>query len=207
MKMKNVLMILMLSCFAITAANAQDEVEEVSRGFKKENLFTGGSISLGFSNNSFQVGASPVFGYSIAPWVDAGVAVNWNYASFRDIYISGSNDKIRKSTYGGGAFARLFPVNFLFAHAQIEHNFITQKYLPANGGTSSSSKVDATSLLLGAGYATGRYANSGQPFFYLSVLFDVMNNEFSPYTNSGGDIIPIIRAGFQIPLFQGNARR
>lgn len=189
---------------SVTAAWAQDKTPaDDDRGFRKENLFTGGSISLGFSNNSFQVGASPILGYSLASWVDAGIAVNWNYVSFRDRYITGSDDKIRQSTYGGGVFTRLFPVDFLFIHGQLEHNFITQKYLPAGGASQTTGKVEATSLLLGAGYASGRYAGSGQPFFYLSLLFDVMNRPFSPYTNSGGDIVPILRAGFQIPLFQG----
>ena len=46
--------------------NAQDrEEEETKKGFKKENLFTGGSISLAFYNNTFLVGGSPVLGYSI----------------------------------------------------------------------------------------------------------------------------------------------
>lgn len=194
--------IAVIICLEISPVKAQDEkVEE--RGFKKENLFTGGSISLGFSSNSFQAGASPFFGYSIAPWVDAGVTVNYNYVSYRDVYISASNDKLRRSTYGGGLFTRIYPIHFLFLQGQFEHNFITQKYLPGNGGPSEKDKVEANSLLLGAGFASGRYPGSGQPFFYLSVLFDVLDNEFSPYTRTGGGIIPIIRGGLQVPLFQG----
>ncbi len=197
----------LITVCSVTIAWAQEENVEDEGGFRKENLFTGGSISLGFSNNSFQVGASPVLGYSLAPWVDAGIAINWNYVSFRDRYITGADDKIRQSTYGGGVFTRLFPVDFLFLHGQVEHNFITQKYLPAGGGSHTTHKGEATSLLLGAGYASGRYPGSGQPFFYLSLLFDVMNRPFSPYTNAGGDIVPILRAGFQIPLFQGQRHR
>jgi hypothetical protein len=190
-----------IACMAMSSSNAQEETPE-EKGFKKENLFTGGSISLGFSNNTFQVGASPFFGYSIAPWVDAGITVNYNYVSYKSIYLN-SDDKLRRSTYGGGLFTRIYPVNFIFIQGQFEHNFITEKYLPDNGGPTEKNKVEANSLLLGAGYASGRYPGSGRPFFYLSILFDVLDNEYSPYTRTGGGIIPIIRGGLQVPLFQG----
>lgn len=195
-----------LMVFAIQSLHAQEDEPLQEGGFKKENLFTGGGVALGFSSNSFQVGVSPVLGYSLASWVDAGIAVNYNYVSYRDIYLNNADDKIRRSTYGVGAFSRLFPVNFIFAHVQFEHNFITEKYLPGNGGNTEKNKVEANSLLVGAGYASGRYPNSGQPFFYLSLLFDVLNNDYSPYTSSSGNIVPIIRGGIQVPLFQGKRR-
>jgi hypothetical protein len=193
--------------FISISAIAQEEQIEVKRGFKKENLFTGGSISLGFSGNSFQAGASPFFGYNLASWVDAGITVNYNYASYRYVAIVDPNDKLRSSTYGGGAFARLYPISFAFVQAQFEHNFINQKLIPGNGTPSSKTSQEANSLLLGVGYATGRYPHSGQPFFYLSLLFDVLNNEYSPYVRNGGGIIPILRGGLQVPLFQGKNRR
>ena len=199
MRYLGILLIVLISL----QSRAQDE-QEKSSGFHKENLFTGGGISLGFSNNSFQAGASPVLGYNLASWVDAGVAVNYNYASFHDVnYV---NDKLRESTYGGGIFAKLYPLPFLFIHSQFEHNFTTQKYLSGNGQPSEKNKVEANSLLLGLGYAGDRYANSGRPFFYISLLFDVLNNEFSPYSSSDGRILPILRGGVQVPLFQGKGR-
>jgi hypothetical protein len=180
--------------------------EEEQRGFRKDHLFTGGSISFGFGNNSFQIGANPFLGYNVAKWIDAGIVVNYNYASFRDIYIINPNDKIRTSTYGGGAFARLYPLRFLFAHVQFEHNFIREKLIPGNGTENITNRVEANSLLLGPGLATERYAGDGRPFFYLSLLFDVLDDEFSPYVRPGGGTTPIWRAGIQVPLFQGKNR-
>lgn len=194
---------LFLITFTVLNLHAQDEPEKTS-GFHKENLFTGGGISLGFSNNSFQAGASPVLGYNVASWVDAGIAVNYNYASFRDVNFV--NDKLRESTYGGGIFAKLYPLPFLFVHSQFEHNFTTQKYLPGNGEQSEKNKVEANSLLLGLGYAGDRSPYSGRPFFYLSLLFDVLNSDYSPYATSDGRILPILRGGVQVPLFQGRGR-
>jgi len=176
--------------------------EEKEKGFKKEKLFTGGSISLAFYNNTFLVGGSPVFGYSLTKWIDAGVVANYNYTSYRDYnYIF--NDKLRQTVYGGGVFTKIYPVRFLFVQAQAEHNFINQKFIP-DAGTTQSYKYDANSLLVGGGYTTGRQGYGGPPFFYLAILFDVSGNANSPYTDGFGRTIPIIRGGIQVPLFQGH---
>jgi hypothetical protein len=205
--MKKILFVFIALCLSSSLLRAQDEEreEEEKKGFKKENLFTGGSISLAFYNNTFLIGASPVFGYSIAKWIDAGLVGNYNYTSYRDVSVF--DDKLRQSVYGGGAFMKLYPVRFLFAQAQFEHNFIRQKYMPPSGGTSQVTTTDASSFLIGAGYTTSRDPESGQPFFYLAVLFDILRNDYSPYTDAYGRTIPIIRAGIQVPLFQGGNRR
>jgi hypothetical protein len=205
--MKKRLVTLCSLCFLISSLFAQDkkdEKEEKEKGFKKENLFTGGSVSLAFYNNTFLIGASPVFGYSLGNWGDAGIVVNYNYTSYRDYY-SVYNDKLRQSVYGGGVFVKLYPVRFLFAQAQVEHNFIKQKFIPEVGATQTY-KVDGNSFLIGGGYTTGRFGKGGPPFFYLAVLFDVSGNTNSPYTDSYGRTIPIIRGGIQVPLFQGSRK-
>lgn len=199
--MKKCILLSGILLLTINGLLAQDDPDsEEKKGFKKENLFTGGSISLAFYNNTFLVGGSPVFGYSIAKWVDAGVVVNYNYTSYRDVFEF--NDKLRQSVYGGGVFTKLYPIRFLFIQGQFEHNFIRQKYIPPNGQLSSTARVDANSILVGGGYTTDRYPGSGQPFFYLAVLFDVAHNNNSPYKDGYGRTIPIIRGGIQVPLFQ-----
>jgi hypothetical protein len=185
---------------------AQDKEEEEKKGFKKEKLFTGGSIALSFFNNSFLIGVSPVFGYSITRWADIGLVGNYNYTSYRDYYTF--NDRLRQSIYGGGVFTRLFPVRFLFAQAQVERNWIKLKYIPpsGSGAISESSNGSANSILVGGGYTTGRDPEGGNVYGYLAILFDVSKNINSPYTDSYGRSIPIIRAGINIPLFQGQRR-
>ena len=167
----------------------------------QQNLFTGGSVSLAFYNNTFMMGGSPVFGYSLTNWLDAGVVVNYTYTSYRD-YNGRLNDKLRQTMIGGGAFARLYPVRFLFAQAQLEQNSIRQKYIPV-GGVVEKISVTASSTLIGGGYTSGRQGRRGNPFFYLAVLFDVSGDINSPYTDSYGRAIPNVRGGLQIPLFQG----
>lgn len=168
-------------------------------GFKKELLFTGGSVQASFGSGFTLLGASPVLGYSINRFIDAGIALNYTYASQRTQF---RGEKIRQSVYGGGVFTRLFPVRFLFAQGQIEHNFIRQKYI-VSGSPDTKYKAAATSYLVGAGYTTGRMAGNTNAYGYISLSVDLGNDPDSPYKDNQGNRTPIIRAGVNIPLFQG----
>lgn len=210
--MKKIIVSAILFSSIIITASAQDEKQEKEKGFKKENLFTGGSVTASFFTGGTILGANPVFGYQLANWVDAGVAFNYTYQGRHDyIYF---NDKLRQHVFGPGVFARLYPVRFLFVQGQFEHNFTNLTYTDP-GGFKTKDKADANSLLVGAGIAQGRQRGSNS-FFYLSVLFDVLKNPNSPYVNnvydgSGNsvrtDIVPIVRAGINIALFQGGQGR
>ena len=200
------LFLLLANLVLLSTIKAQDEDEDEKKGFKKENLFTGGSISLAFYNNTFLIGGSPVFGYNLTKWLDAGLVINYNYASYRDVYLF--DDRMRQSNWGGGGFVRLYPIKFLFAQAQAEHNWMQLKYIyPNDSSPDEKTKFTGNSFLVGGGYCTGREPNSGQPFYYLSIMFDIGNDINSPYTDAYGRTIPIIRGGLQIPICQGNKRR
>ena len=186
----------------------KDKQEDMEKkgGLKKENLFTGGNLTASFFNGTTVLGVSPYFGYSINRFVDVAVSMNFNYTSQRDYIEYG--DKVRQTVYGPGAFVRLFPVHFLFAQTQYEHNFIRLKYIPANGSflLPSTTNIDANSLLVGGGYTSGR-RDGGNTFFYLSIMWDVARVAESPYVDGLGRNFPVIRAGYNIGLFQGKRNR
>lgn len=208
--------LLTIGCTAF-AQDPEEKNEEKKGGFKKDHLFTGGGITLSFSGNTFVAGASPVFGYSINKWLDAGVLFNFVYGSNRHVLYYDpyygyyySDDKQRQTTYGPGAFVKFYPLKFLFVQAQVEQNFIRDKFIYADGSPSEVSNVSAPSLLLGVGYANGR-ESVGDLFYYISVAVDVIKDRNSPYvevlSNNKVNLLPIIRAGLQVPLFQGKNRR
>jgi hypothetical protein len=209
------------TAIALTVAplcsKAQRNDEEVSKGFKLEKLFTGGSVNVSFFNGQTILGANPVFGYSLTDWADAGIAFNYTYSGARD-YLT-YDDKIRQTVWGPGVFARVYPIKFLFVQGQFEHNFSTVKYTAAPGSLYQSDKykTEANSLLVGAGFASGREPGNNT-FFYISVLFDVLKDRNSPYVNVAYnpndpsvaprvDIVPIVRAGVNVALFQGRYGR
>jgi hypothetical protein len=203
--MKKALVLLFIPlCFHAVGQNQnQDENKEVKKsGFQKDKLFTGGSANIGFSNGTTMLGITPQLGYSLTNWLDAGITFNLNYISQRDYY---TTDKIRQTTYGPGAFLRLFPVNFLFGTAQYEYHIIQLKYMSSNFPTVKN-KVNANSFLLGAGYAGGRERGSNT-YYYLSVMWDIAGDPNSPYVDQLGRPNAVIRAGYNIGLFQGRNRR
>lgn len=198
--MKKIFFLLAVSILS-ASVYAQDEQTD-SKFFKKENLFTGGSISLSFGNLSTVLGASPYIGYSLNKFVDVAAGFNINYISERDPY---SVNKIRQTVYGPGAFVRLFPVKFLFAQAQYEFNLIRYKYIYASGSGYAPDryKYDAHSLLVGLGFSNGRHPAYQKSYYYFSVLWDVGNATYSPYKDNFDRAVPVIRAGYNIALFQG----
>lgn len=193
--MKKLIAVIFLFCNVYCFA--QDEDSETQKGFDATNLFTGGSVTFGLGlgsyNKFFLAGLNPHFGYTFAKWIDAAFVVNLQYYSAKDIY----NYKYRSTTYGPGIFTRIYPVRFLFIQAQPEYNFIKQKYIPVSGA-SLKDNLRVTSLLLGAGYTSSR--SDKNSFTYLSILFDVLQNRYSPYVDGYGKIIPVVRAGINIGL-------
>jgi hypothetical protein len=203
--MKKIILLLFIPLTIQSYAQSGEEKAGEKKGFKKENLFTGGSVTAGFSSYATILGITPQFGYSLTNWADAGITFNLNYTSQRDYENYG--DKLRQTVYGPGAFVRLFPVRFLFASAQYEYNFIHLKYIPASNSNYVPAKdnLHASSLLLGGGYAGGREPGSNS-YYYFSVSWDVLGDKNSPYIDGLHRSSPIIRAGYNIGLFQKRYR-
>jgi hypothetical protein len=201
--------IVLAACLSMTAVAgfAQDRMparvntytdQGSGTGFRKENFFVGGSLGLGFAADQFGVGVNPEAGWALNKWLDAGVVVNFNYNSVSPdpsgVYNPDLSEK--EFVYGGGLFARVYPVPFLFVTAQPEFNWThdTQKY-EANGGPAFVTNVNAPSLLLGIGYG---HRTVGEGTYYFAIMFDVLGNSNSPYNDGYGHPLPVIRAGFDL---------
>jgi hypothetical protein len=192
---------------AAVAGFAQDRVparvnrytdEGNGTGFRKENLFIGGSLGLGFAADQFNIGINPEVGYSLNRWLDAGVVVNFTYNSVSPDPSGYYNPDLseKEFIYGGGLFARAYILPFLFLTAQPEINWThdTQKY-EASGGATYIYNVNAPSLLMGIGYGRRMI---GEGTFYFALMFDVLGNTNSPYNDIYGHPLPVLRAGFDL---------
>src|SRR5687768_655782 len=109
--------IITLACFLTVgfSALAQEVLEEEKaeqKGFRRDNIFLGGSVAFGLGNGTFSVGANPEVGYTIAKWLDAGISSNINYFSIRPEYNGGYRQ--RSTTKGVGTFVRIYPLNGIF---------------------------------------------------------------------------------------------
>ncbi len=199
--MKKAVMMLCAVSMAYTSfAQREEQTETKKVSFRKDNIFVGGGIGLGIGgwSGGFNIGANPEVGYTVAKWLDAGISTNINYSSFR----AEVNNGIRQRTtnYGGGVFVRLYPFKGFFLQALPEYNWITTKLKDLRAGTIGEQlklKQEAPSLLLGAGYSRRMI---GQSNFFTVIMFDVGDNLNSPYIDSYGQKLPILRTGFNFYL-------
>jgi hypothetical protein len=179
--------------------NTYSDAEQVN-GFRKENLFIGGSLALGFSTYDFNAGLSPELGYSVTKWLDAGALVNFNYTSIRANPYYNNNIRQRSFNYGVGVFARAYPLPFLFFQAEPEYNWTSYNQKDMGSGATLNGQFQAASLLAGVGYSQRIVGRSS---FYIAIMLDLLSNYGSPYRDQNGAAVPVIKAGFDIWLHPG----
>ena len=197
--------LVLISAAQVNAQHNPDRLNTYSdegnggNGFRKENLFLGGSLNLGFSSYSFNAGAAPEIGYSINRFVDVGALVNINYYSERADPSGFYNDDVRTRSidYGIGAFGRFYPVSFLFLQVEPEYNWTHYSVRDAITGSTGSLQLNAASMLLGIGYGQRIVGHSN---FYVAIMFDALSNYGSPYRDGNNSVVPVIKAGFDIYL-------
>jgi outer membrane protein assembly factor BamA len=182
---------MLLLCFS-TLLRAQKTDETVDRGgFKTDHVFIGGGLNLGVGNRSLNLGINPEIGYSLTNWLDAGLAFNVNY--FSQNASDFSSIRYRNFNYGGGAFLRAWPLNFLSVQVQPEYNWISSNQKNVLNNQSATYNFSAGSLLVGVGYGTRVI---GAHYSYFSLMIDVLQNVNSPYRDQYNDPLPVFRAGF-----------
>ena len=186
--MKKSLLFLMMftSSFILFAQNSEEDEKE--KGFKRDQLFIGSGINLGFFNG-FIVGLNPEIGYSLNRFVDVGIGTNVNLITQND---PNSPTTYRQWTFGGGPFVRIWPVNMLFVGGQFEYNSISYS-VKSGGDIVYKENRTAPSILVGAGYGN-RTLGGNQ--FYTSIMVDVLRNPNSPYIDSYRRLQPVFRTTF-----------
>jgi hypothetical protein len=194
----NKVLSVVLICLLNLPGSAQSPKEK--KGFNTNRLFIGSALNIGYGGgnggSSFIAGINPEIGYTIAKFLDGGLAFNMAFSSYKyDNF--GTRITENGFQYGGGAFVRIHPFNGFFLQIQPEYNWIdyTVKYT----GVKSKFNTEAFSLLAGIGYGQRIIGQSG---FFTTIMIDLRNDEQSPYRDGYNNIIPIIRTGFNVYLGQ-----
>jgi hypothetical protein len=184
--MKNILFAAFV--FASFHSSFAQEKEEEKKGWKRENIFLGTGVNLGFFNG-FIIGLNPEVGYSVAKFMDVGLATNFNYISQNDI---NAPVTYRQTVVGAGPFVRLWPARMFFVGSQFEYNQINYS-IKQSGSVVLKEKREAPSLLVGAGYGN-RILGGNQ--FYTSIYIDVLKDVNSPYVDQFNRNLPVFRTSF-----------
>ena len=148
-----------------------------------DRVYWGGGISLAFWDYT-RIRVEPLVGYRITPQLSAGGKLAYEYLRYERI----SGDKVTAHNYGGSVFARYRFVPQLSGH--VEYGGANYERVNALG---QESRVGYPFLLLGGGFVqrTGRRTS-----LYFELLYDVLQDEDSPYDNGGPFVTVGVAVGF-----------
>lgn len=140
-----------------------------------QNVRFGGSIGLGFGNDSFNAAISPSAIYEFNEHFALGTALNYNYYKFQDFKLS---------AYGGSILSFVNPLDFLQLSAEFEQLRINRSFSDINGTLKDN--YWNPSLFLGIGYR--------QRNVTFGVRYNVLHDENkSIYSDA---LMPFIRVYF-----------
>jgi len=186
---------LLLFCIFCSKLFAQQQNEDMNKGFSRSNMFFGSGLNLGIASRSFNIGLNPELGFSLNNWLDVGAAVNFNYYSQNASEFS--SIRFQNINYGAGLFTRIWPVNFFYIQIQPEYNWTNSSQKNVITQQTTKYNFSAESMLVGIGYGTRM---RGSRLSYVGLLIDVLQNPNSPYRDQYNDPLPVFRAGFGVYL-------
>ncbi len=190
--------ILVLVLFSVLVSYAQSSTPDstksssTSQGVQHQQpskWYYGGTVGFNFWGDYFYLSVNPLVGYQVSPKFSVGGKLQYAYI----------NDKrydpleLTSNNYGASIFTRYRPIYQIYLHAEFAYasyenynllyNPITRQY---SSGDSERNWVPF--LLLGGGFVQRIGPNAS---VYAEVLFDVIQDENSPYE----DWDPIISIG------------
>ena len=135
----------------------------------KSKIYYGGFLNLSFGSYTV-IGVTPLVGYKVSPKFSVGSQLTYEYVKDKRY-----NTDYETSNYGISIFSRyrIFPQ--LYTH--VEFSEMNYKLYYTNG---TSNREWVPFLWLGGGYSQPITRNT---WFNAQVLFDVLQNENSPYNN------------------------
>ncbi|OYT13969.1 MAG: hypothetical protein B6I19_02405 [Bacteroidetes bacterium 4572_114] len=135
-------------------------------------LYFGGNLTLTFGSYT-SIGIWPLVGYKVTPKLSFGLQPGYEYLKY-DNYYGGDYET---SSYGIRIFGRYRVIPQAYVHAEYASiNYEFQR--PNIGGDYEDYREWVPFLFLGAGFSQ---RVGGGTYAYVQVLFDVLQNENSPY--------------------------
>jgi hypothetical protein len=165
-----------------------------------QKLIFGGGIGLAFGDYT-NISVTPVIGYRITDNFSAGIGFGYQYVKIKNFFeVEDPNSPgfydyydLKANLFSASIWARYIVWRNLFAHAELEQNYMSFKspgYDPNGSGNiiETTDKYQAPCLLLGGGY---RQPMGDRASVNFTLLYDVLQDTYSPYGNQ-----PFIRIQF-----------
>jgi opacity protein-like surface antigen len=194
--MKHFLMVLILAFSSFSIAQAIDSVkaeEEIKTEVPQNNptgeskWYYGGTVGFNFWSDYFYLSLNPLVGYQVSPKFSVGGKLMYAYINDQRY----EPFELTSHNYGAGIFTRFRPIYQIYLHAEFDYASYEDYtlYTPIVGEPYTESERNwVPFLLLGGGFVQRVGPNAA---VYVEVLFDVLQDENSPYE----DWDPIISIG------------
>jgi hypothetical protein len=183
--MKCILFVLLLTGFLFSSIYAGDNTLTESKinssqttqpPSAESKLYYGGNIGFSFWNDYFYLGVYPLVGYKVTPKLSLGAKIGYAYIS-DDRYEP--FPALNTSNYGGSLFSRYRIIPQLYAHAEFAYwSYENISSFNTLDNTYNTERYWVPYLLLGGGFSQNVGPNV---WLFAEVLFDVINDENSPY--------------------------
>jgi len=178
-----------LLCLTTFSSIAQTTESNIGENWT-DRIYVGGNLGFSFGTVTY-IEVAPLVGYRITNNWSAGLGGRYTY--YKDNYYF---PPYETSIYGAMAFTRYNIYKGIFAEADFEANNF-EVYQPVFDTFGNFIRYDTErkwvpSLLLGGGYSQ---SIGGKSAFYISILYDVLQNPNSPYYGQ-----PVFRGGVTFGL-------
>lgn len=206
--MKRTLLVLLAGCLFAGTATAQEVYSSSGKPLNKNQtdvksekliepgrLIVGGWGLFGIGSGVTNVGVTPILGYRITDDFSAGIGFGYQYLRVKDYFsvITNPDPKVEELRplnmhfYSPSVWARYIVWNNIFAHVEYEQNISSYKehtndftQFPPPPITVNRT-ISVPCLLVGGGL---RQPVGVRSSFVFMVLYDVLQNEYSPYRNT-----------------------
>jgi hypothetical protein len=194
--MKHLLLVLIFTFTSLSIAQSMDSTSaseetkpESTKPVSKANRwYYGGNIGFSFWNNYFYLGVYPMVGYKVTPQLSLGAKIGYAYISDNRY---DPLPAINTSNYGASVFSRYRIIPQLYVHAEFAYWSYENAYLQNNSVVTERNWVPF--LLLGGGVSQNVGPNV---WLFAEVLFDVINDNNSPYESGHAFVSFGVGVGF-----------
>jgi hypothetical protein len=194
--MKHLLLVLIFTFTSLSIAQSMDSTSakeetkpETTKPVSKENRwYYGGNIGFSFWNNYFYLGVYPMVGYKVTQQLSLGAKIGYAYISDNRY---DPLPAINTSNYGASVFSRYRIIPQLYVHAEFAYWSYENAYLQNNSVVTERNWVPF--LLLGGGVSQNVGPNV---WLFAEVLFDVINDNNSPYESGHAFVSFGVGVGF-----------
>jgi len=165
-----------------TAYKAPEEPEKEKQQSGVQRVYYGGYVGFSFGDYT-RISFAPLVGFRLTRMWSAGVKAAYEYVEDKRY-----SETVTSHNYGGSFFARLRPHPRMYLHG--EFAYMSYEYQTAS---LSSEREWVPFLLLGGGIVQ---PISKKASAFIEVLFDVLQDENSPYADWDPWISIGVSAGF-----------